>query len=128
MLVEQHQLPIVVAHVLSLNGSDANPVNKPGLAAFTSEMLPEGTERRSSLQIADDAAQIGTSLRAVTSGDDSVVDIRVLKPNADAAFDLLSDVVLHPKFDPAEIDRVRKLRETDRIDCPSIRMSPSRVS
>jgi zinc protease len=113
MLVEQHQLPIVVAHVLALNGSDANPVKKPGLAAYTSEMLPEGTERRSSLEIADDAAQIGTSLRAVTSGDDSVVDIRVLKPNADAAFDLLSDVVLHPKFDPAEIERVRKLRETD---------------
>src|SRR4029077_414294 len=51
MLVEQHQLPIVVAHVLVLNGSDANPVAKPGLAAFTSEMLPEGTERRSSLQV-----------------------------------------------------------------------------
>jgi zinc protease len=113
LLVEQHQLPIVVAHILSLNGSDANPVNKPGLAAFTSDMLPEGTDRRSSLQVADDAAQIGTSLRAQTSGDDSVVDIRVLKPNADAAFDLLSDVVLHPKFDPAEIERVRKLRETD---------------
>jgi zinc protease len=113
LLVEQHQLPIVVAHVLVLNGSDANPVNKPGLAAFTSEMLPEGTDRRSSLQVAEDAAQIGTSLRALTSGDDSVVDIRVLKPNADAAFDLLSDVVLHPKFDPAEIERVRKLRETD---------------
>jgi len=113
LLVEQHQLPIVVAHVLVLNGSDANPVAKPGLAAFTSEMLPEGTDRRSSLQVSDDAAQIGTSLRAVTAGDDSLVDIRVLKPNANAAFDLLSDVVLHPKFDPAEIDRVRKLRETD---------------
>ena len=76
-------------------------------------MLPEGTERRSSLQVSDDAAQIGTSLRALTAGDDSLVDIRVLKPNASAAFDLLSDVVLHPKFDPAEIERVRKLRETD---------------
>jgi len=113
LLVEQHQLPIVVAHVLVLNGSDANPVAKPGLAAFTSEMLPEGTERRSSLQVSDDAAQIGTSMRALTAGDDSLVDIRVLKPNASAAFDLLSDVVLHPKFDPAEIERVRKLRETD---------------
>ena len=113
LLVEQHQLPIVVAHILTLSGSDANPVSKPGLAAFTSEMLPEGTERRTSLQIADDAAQIGTSLRALTMGDDSVVDIRVLTPNANAALDLLSDVVLHPKFDPAEIERVRKLRETD---------------
>jgi zinc protease len=113
MLIEQHQLPIVVAHLQVLNGSDANPTSKPGLASFTSEMLPEGTERRTSSQIADDAAQIGAALRALTVSDDSTVDIRTLKPNVDSAFDLLSDVVLHPKFDPAEIERVRKLRETD---------------
>ena len=111
--MEQHRLPIVVAHLLVLNGSDANPVDKPGLASFTSEMLPEGTERRTSTQVADDAAQIGASLRALTVSDDSIVDIRTLKPNVDAALDLLSDVVLHPKFDQAEIERVRKLRETD---------------
>jgi zinc protease len=113
MLIEQHQLPIVVAHLLVLNGSDANPASQPGLASFTSEMLPEGTERRTSSQIADDAAQIGAALRALTISDDSIVDIRTLKPNVAAAFDLLSDVVLHPKFDPAEIERIRKLRETD---------------
>jgi zinc protease len=113
LLTEQHHLPLVVAHLLVLNGSDANPVNKPGLASFTSEMLPEGTERRTSSQIADDAAQIGAALRTQTVGDDSIVDIRTLKPNVDAAFDLLSDVTLHPKFDPAEIERIRKQRETD---------------
>src|SRR5205807_1541053 len=84
ILMEQHRLPIVVAHLLVLNGSDANPVDKPGLASFTSEMLPEGTERRTSTQVADDAAQIGASLRALTVSDDSIVDIRTLKPNVDA--------------------------------------------
>jgi zinc protease len=113
ILVEQHQLPLVVVHLLVLNGSDANPIDKPGLASFTSEMLPEGTQRRTSTQIADDAAQIGAALRTLTVSDDSIVDIRTLKPNVDAAFDLLSDTALHPKFDPAEIERVRKLRETD---------------
>ena len=49
----------------------------------------------------------------MTGSDDSIVDIRTLKPNVDAALDLLSDVALHPRFDPAEIERVRKLRETD---------------
>jgi zinc protease len=113
LLTEQHHLPLVVAHLLVLNGSDANPVNKPGLASFTSEMLPEGTERRTSSQIADDAAQIGAALRTQTVGDDSIVDIRTLKQNVDAAFDLLSDVTLHPKFDTAEVERIRKQRETD---------------
>ena len=113
ILEEQHQLPIVVAHLVVLNGSDANPVQKPGLASFTSEMLPEGTQSRSSTKIAEDAAQIGASLRALTVSDDSIIDIRTLKLNVDAALDLLSDVTQHPKFDPAEIERIRKLRETD---------------
>ncbi len=113
LLVEQHQLPIVAARVVVLSGSDANPVDKPGLSSFTSQMLPQGTERRNALQVADDAAQIGASVRTFTVSDDSIVAIRTLKPNVDAALDLLSDVVLHPKFESAEIERIRKIRETD---------------
>src|SRR6266478_1264776 len=113
LLVEQHQLPLVATRIVALNGSDANPVDKPGLASFTTRMLPEGTERRSALQVADDAAQIGASVRTFTVSDDSNVAIRTLKTNLDAALDLLSDVVLHPKFDPEEIERIRKIRETD---------------
>ena len=112
MLVEQHNLPVVAAHLVVLSGSDANPANKPGLASFTAAMLDEGTNRRSSPQIADDVAQIGASLDTSATADYSSVQIRTLKQNADAAFDLLSDVVLNPKFEPAEIDRVRKRRDT----------------
>jgi zinc protease len=113
LLLEQHQLPMVAARIVVLNGSDANPIEKPGLASFTSEMLPEGTEHRNALQVADDAAQIGASVRTFTVSDDSIVAIRTLKSNVDTAFDLLSDVVMHPKFDSAEIERIRKIRETD---------------
>jgi zinc protease len=113
LLVEQHHLPIVSANLVVLSGSDANPVDKPGVASFTAQMLPEGTGRRSSNQIADDAAQIGSEIRESSASDQSSVSIRTLKPNVDEAFNLLSDVVLHPKFDPAEIERIRKIRETD---------------
>ena len=113
MLLEQHQLPVVSAQLVVLNGNDANPIDKPGLAGFAAEMLPEGTQRRSSTQVANDAAQIGAAVNSFTTLDNSFIDIRTLKPNLDPALDLLSDVALHPKFDPAEIERVRKLRETD---------------
>jgi zinc protease len=113
LLVEQHQLPIVSAHLVVLSGSDANPIDKPGVASFTAQMLPEGTERRSSTQLADDAAQIGSAVHEFSVSDESVVSIRTLKPNVENALDLLSDVTLHPKFDRAEIERIRKNRETD---------------
>ncbi len=113
LLVEQHKLPVVSAHLMVLTGSDANPIRKPGLASFTAAMLTEGTNRRSAPQIADDAAQIGSAVRSFSTADFSAASIRTLKQNVDSALDLLSDVMLNPKFDDTEIERIRKQRQTD---------------
>jgi zinc protease len=111
-VMEQHQLPVVATHLIVLSGSDANPPDKPGLASFTAEMLTEGTNRRSAPQIADDAAQIGTTLHSNSTNDFSAVTIDTLTQNLGTALDLVADVTLNPKFDVAEIDRRRKLRQT----------------
>ncbi|HXY52619.1 MAG TPA: pitrilysin family protein [Terriglobales bacterium] len=113
LLVEQHKLPVVSADVFVLAGSDANPISQPGLASFTAAMLTEGTKRRSAPQIADDAAQIGSAISSFSTADFSAASIRILKQNVDPALDLLADVVLNPKFDTTEIERIRKQRQTD---------------
>jgi zinc protease len=111
-LVEQHNLPVVSANLVVLSGSERNPADKPGLASFTADMLDEGTNKRSTLQIANDVAQIGAVLQTASSSDQSTVSARALKKNADAAFELLSDVALNPAFNEKEIERVRKTRLT----------------
>ena len=50
-------------------GSDANPLDKPGLANFAAAMLDEGTATRNALQIADEVAQLGASLGISSSMD-----------------------------------------------------------
>ncbi|HEY0323447.1 MAG TPA: pitrilysin family protein [Pyrinomonadaceae bacterium] len=112
MFVEQHNLPVVSANLVVLSGSERNPSDKPGLASFTADMLDEGTNKRSTLQIADDVAQIGAVLQSGSSSDQSTISTRVLKKNVDAAFDLMSDVALNPSFTDKEIERVRKSRLT----------------
>ncbi|HWR36821.1 MAG TPA: pitrilysin family protein [Clostridia bacterium] len=107
---EQHNLPIVSARLVSLSGSDVNPANRPGLSSFTTDMLDEGTASRSTLKLANDLAQIGATLATEASSDDSSLIISSLKRNVSEAFDVLSDVALHPAFDPKEIERVRKQR------------------
>lgn len=111
-LVEQHSLPIVSANLIVLSGSDRNPPDLPGLASFTAEMLDEGTGRRSPLEIAADADQIGASLSTGSSMDLSYAAMRTLRKNTDAAFELLSDVLLNPLFAPEEIERIRHHRVT----------------
>jgi zinc protease len=113
LLVEQHQWPVLSANLYVLRGSEANPATLPGLAAFTADMLDEGTTSRSALHLADDAAQIGTTLIASSSSDSSSIGIGALRRNADAALGLLADVAQHPAFAPSEIERLRSQRLTD---------------
>jgi zinc protease len=112
LFVEQRNLPVVSANLVVLSGSERNPVDKPGLASFTADMLDEGTNKRSTLQIADDVAQIGAVFQTSSTSDQSSISARVLKKNVDAAFDLMADVALNPSFNEKEIERVRKTRLT----------------
>jgi zinc protease len=111
-LVEQHGLPIVSANLIVLCGSERNPAELPGLASFTAEMLDEGTAKRSALRIASDADQLGAALSTGSSADLSFITTRTLKRNVDAAFELVSDVLLNPEFPEHEIARVRHDRLT----------------
>ncbi|MDR1727399.1 MAG: insulinase family protein [Acidobacteriota bacterium] len=112
LLVEQHDLPIVAANVVVLGGADRNPVELPGLASFTAEMLDEGTATRSPIEIAAAIDQIGASLTCGSSADISWAAVRALKKNADAAFEILADVLLRPAFAPEEVERIRHDRLT----------------
>jgi zinc protease len=111
-LIEQHKLPIVSANLVALGGGEANPPSFPGLAAFTSTMLDEGTGRRSSLQIAEDADRLGATLSTGASTDMASVAVRSLKKTAEQALELLADVALDPQFPAHEVDRIRNERLT----------------
>ncbi len=111
-LVEQHNLPVVTAQLSVLRGSEANPPERAGLASFTAMLLNEGTEKRTSPQLADDIAQIGATLAANSTADATQVSGGALTTNADKLFELMSDVSIHSAFRPEEIERVRKRRLT----------------
>ncbi|HEY9715004.1 MAG TPA: pitrilysin family protein, partial [Chroococcales cyanobacterium] len=111
-VVEQHNLPVVAAHLVALAGSTANPIAKPGLASFTTDMLDEGTTKRPALKIASDLDQLGASLHTGCSQDGAFAAIYSLTKNVDPTFEILSDVCLDPAFDQKEIDRVRDHRIT----------------
>ena len=110
ILSERHGLPIVAANVVLRTGSDANPLDKPGMANFVAAMLDEGTAKRNALQIADDVARLGASLGTSSSMDATTISSRSLTKNFPATLEILSDVVLNPSFPAEEIERQRASR------------------
>ncbi len=110
-LIQEHELPVLSANLVTRAGGEDNPQNKPGLAGFTARMLTEGTKTRSSTELADDVAQIGAGLGASAGMDSAGVSIGALTSNTGPAMEILSDVALHPAFAATEVERVRKQRE-----------------
>ena len=110
ILDERRNLPLVAANLVFRTGSDANPLEKPGLANFVAAMLDEGTSTRNALQIADEVAQLGGSISTGSSMDATTVSGRSLAKNFPATLNLMADVVLRPSFPAEEIDRQRASR------------------
>ena len=110
ILSERQGLPVVSANLVVKTGSDANPVDKPGLANFTAAMLDEGTATRNALQIADEMAQLGSSLSIGSNMDATLVQVRGLKRTFPQVLDVVADVALRPTFPAEEIERQRASR------------------
>jgi zinc protease len=110
ILSERRGLPIVAANLVLKTGSDANPLDKPGLANFVAAMLDEGTSGKNALQIADEVAQLGASLGTSSSMDSTTVSARSLSTNFGALLDIVADVALRPAFPAEEVERQRAQR------------------
>jgi zinc protease len=106
-LVEYHKLPLVECNLVLATGTTADPAGKAGTANLVMRLLDEGTEKLTSLQIADALDYIGARLSASTTYDGSFVTLETLKEHLAAALDIFGDVLLHSTFPQSEFDRVK---------------------
>jgi predicted Zn-dependent peptidase len=88
-------------------GEAADSPAARGLSSFTMNLLDEGTATLTSQEFAEAEERIGANVSANNSADRSYVQLNALSPNLAPSLDLLADVVLHPAFAPAEIERVK---------------------
>lgn len=82
-------------------------IEQNGIAHFLEHMAFKGTKKRSSLQIAEAIEDVGGYINAYTSREVTAYYARVLENDVPLALDVISDIVLNPVFDPAEIETER---------------------
>ena len=112
-VLEKPGLPIVSFALMLPAGAITDPADQPGLAGFTSQMLSEGTETRSSQEIAAAFEFMGTRISAETRREITLLSTETLTKHWSDALALMADLVLHPTFPQHELDRVRREHLTD---------------
>jgi zinc protease len=100
ILLENHRLPMVVAHASVGHVRMYESADKIGVAALMGILLEEGTTTRSGPEIARLIEDTGGSIDMSASGG----SVKVLADDTDLGLDLLFDCLIHPKFGKDEIE------------------------
>jgi zinc protease len=88
-------------------GDAADAPSGRGLQSMVMSMLDEGTASLSSQKIAEAKERLGANIDTGSSLDRSTVTLSALSANLGPSLALMGDIVKHPAFDPAELERVR---------------------
>ena len=90
-------------------GSRHEVAKENGISHFLEHLVFKGTDRRSTEEIARTIDSIGGQMDAFTTKEYTCFYAKVLDDHLPVAIDLLADLLLHPLFDPGEIERERKV-------------------
>jgi predicted Zn-dependent peptidase len=108
--VEHRQVPLVSVLALVPVGASSDPPNRPGLAAITGDMLDEGCGDRSALDVHEALGRIGAQLDIEVGHDATVAGLTTLERYVGPGLELMRDMLISPRFEQREFDRVRDLR------------------
>ncbi|HET7545671.1 MAG TPA: pitrilysin family protein [Polyangiaceae bacterium] len=107
LLVLPKRAAVTTLSVVAREGASSLAPGKSGLAALTARMLTEGTQRRSSLALAEASEALGSALGADAGRDESHVELSVLSRDVVRGLELLAEVVFKPAFRDADFARVK---------------------
>jgi len=88
-------------------GQRNESVVKLGLAALTAAMMNEATMQSTNEELSNRLRKLGSSVQFGAGDNDTAMAIRSLTVNLDETLDLAAEMLLSPKFDPADFERVK---------------------
>lgn len=100
-----------VTMLVSIKGGhklEAKDPGKAGVASLTAAMLNEASQKYTSEEISSQLDKLGSSISFNSGSDRTNIQIQSLTKNLDATLALLEERMLHPRFDQADFDRLKK--------------------
>jgi predicted Zn-dependent peptidase len=90
-------------------GARYEPPPEAGMSHFLEHMVFKGTHARDAYELALSLESVGGHLDAFTGREVTCFDARALDEHLDLAIDVLADLVLHPKLDPGDVEKEKKV-------------------
>jgi predicted Zn-dependent peptidase len=90
-------------------GSRAEPEERGGISHLIEHLVFKGTKNRSAEEIASAIDSVGGQMDAFTAKEHTCFYVSVLDDHLALAVDLLTDILMHPLFAPADIEKEKSV-------------------
>jgi predicted Zn-dependent peptidase len=108
---EKHDLPLVSFSITFLGGADQfDPPAKRGVGSLTAAMLSEGTTTRDGVALSNALQLLGTDVSVSIGGESGTMSFVSTAEKYPQTLDILADMLLHPTFPQASLERLRAQR------------------
>jgi predicted Zn-dependent peptidase len=110
LVLEDRRLPRVVLGLSVRRGEAMVAPDEAGVASFTADLMGRGAGSRDAVALAEAVDEIGASLSVWSGWDEIGVYVAGLSRDLDRLVEILADVVLRPRFERREAERLRSER------------------
>ena len=105
-----NEVPLAVLTLSVPAGQIYETTATAGIASFCGDLLTEGTQKRTALEFRAELERLGASLNARAGDEELTLVLNVPEKHLAEAAELLSEVVLEPRFDEKDFARLQKER------------------
>ena len=124
-LIPLHDRDLVSVHLLTDAGAAAEEESQAGIASLSAQLLVTGTARLDAADFAEATERLGIDVSSESSWDSARAGFVALGEHLEAGLGLLAEMVLHPRFDEREFDRLKAERLNDILQS---RADPGRLA
>jgi len=116
---------LVSVHLLSDAGAAAEDEPQAGIAALTAQLLVTGTRRLDAAAFAETTERLGIDVGSDSGWDSARAGFSALERHFEAGMGLLAEMLLEPRLDPGEFERLKAERLNDILQA---RADPGRLA
>ncbi|MDR5590242.1 pitrilysin family protein [Christiangramia sp. SM2212] len=111
--IENNEVPLVQFEISIPGGQLLDPKGKAGVASLLSDLMMQGTATRTPAELEEAIGLLGASINMYTSNEDFRISGTCLSKNFDETMKLVEEILLEPRWDKAEYDRLKKALATN---------------
>jgi len=102
--IEHHELPLVQFNLVLKGGHYLDQPEKAGVAYLVSELMMEGTKRKTPLELEEAIDRLGARINMSTSNTTITISANSLVRNYDSVLALVKEILLEPRWDAEEFE------------------------